>query len=73
LKDVPLLTPPIFLGHGMEDEKVPFELGKLAGGFLNELGLNVMRKEYPELAHWYSADMLRDIYGFMKRHMPTPL
>jgi len=62
------VTTPIYLGHGTEDEKVPFELGKLASQFLAELGLDVTWEEYPGLAHWYSADMLTDVYGFINSH-----
>jgi predicted esterase len=70
-KDGSPVTTPIFLGHGMEDEKVPFELGKLASQFLKELGLDVTWEEYPELAHWYSADMLTDVLGFIQSHTPS--
>lgn len=39
MKDGSSLTTPVFLGHGIQDEKVPFETGKLTVQFLIGLGL----------------------------------
>jgi predicted esterase len=51
----------VFLGHGIEDRKVPFELGMLAADFLRDVDVKVTYQEYTELGHWYSGEMLRDI------------
>lgn len=52
---------PIFLGHGVEDPKVPVEMGQNAAVFLKGLGMNVRWKSYQGLGHWYSKDMLIDV------------
>ncbi|KAF2801184.1 phospholipase/carboxylesterase family protein-like protein [Melanomma pulvis-pyrius CBS 109.77] len=57
---------PLFLGHGTEDPKVPYQLGKQSTEFLNNIGVDVTWKEYPGLGHWYSEDMLRDIVEWLK-------
>ncbi|KAF2471665.1 alpha/beta-hydrolase [Lindgomyces ingoldianus] len=57
---------PVFMGHGTEDEKVQCDLGKKATEFLKKVGVNVSWKQYSELGHWYSADMLRDLVEFVK-------
>lgn len=58
---------PVFMGHGREDEKVPNEINKLATEFLSSIGVEVERKEYQGLGHWYSESMLRDVIEFLKR------
>ena len=58
---------PIFLGHGTEDEKVDIKLGREAKNALDLLGTNIQMKEYEGLGHWYSEDMLRDIFKFIKK------
>ena len=62
----PMQSIPVFMGHGMEDEKVPCETGKLAAEFLSGIGVNVAWNEYEGLGHWYSEDMLRDVVTFLK-------
>ncbi|KAF2021471.1 phospholipase/carboxylesterase family protein-like protein [Aaosphaeria arxii CBS 175.79] len=57
---------PFFLGHGVEDEKVPFQLGRLAARCLQEMDLDVTFHEYKGLGHWYSEDMLKDIVSFIQ-------
>ncbi|KAF2262276.1 alpha/beta-hydrolase [Lojkania enalia] len=64
--EVPLRDIPVFLSHGMEDERVPFKLGKLVAGILKDVGVDVTWSEYEGLGHWYSADMLKDIVQFVK-------
>ncbi len=56
---------PIFLGHGVQDEKVSVDLGRQADDFLRSVGLSVQWHEYDALAHWYSGEMLRDIVNFI--------
>lgn len=60
---------PVFLGHGTEDEKVSIELGREAKTALNLMGMDVQMKEYEGLGHWYSENMLRDIFRFIKEKL----
>jgi len=57
---------PVFLGHGVEDEKVPIELGREAKTCLDLLGADVEMIEYDGLGHWYSKEMLGDIFDFLR-------
>jgi len=57
---------PLFLGHGVEDDRVSVCLGREAASFLKLLGVNVVMKEYDGLGHWYSGDMLNDLVGFVR-------
>ncbi|KAL8393720.1 hypothetical protein RB595_003456 [Gaeumannomyces hyphopodioides] len=56
---------PVFLGHGVEDDRVHVSLGRDAAGLLRNLGANAIYKEYKTLGHWYSGDMLGDIVDFV--------
>ena len=58
---------PIFLGHGVEDEKVPTELGREAASFLQSMDASLEWHEYEGLGHWYSSEMLKDLTGSLKR------
>jgi predicted esterase len=60
---------PVFLGHGTDDERVDIKLGWEAKNALGMMGIDVQMKEYEGLGHWYSEDMLRDIFKFMKEKM----
>ncbi|KAI1558482.1 esterase, partial [Pyrenophora tritici-repentis] len=57
---------PLFMGHGIDDEKVPCRIGKLAAEFLTTLDVSVTWKEYEGSGHWYSDDMLRDVVEFLE-------
>jgi predicted esterase len=59
---------PVFLGHGTEDRKVETDLGRLAAGCLEAMDVDVSWKEYADLGHWYSDDMLRDLIIFLRAH-----
>ena len=59
---------PLFLGHGTSDEKVPIGLGRLAARCLKSMNFDVHWEEYPDLGHWYSEAMLRDIIVFLQTH-----
>ena len=56
---------PIFLGHGVLDDRVSVILGRNASGTLDKLGSGVSWKEYEGLGHWYSEDMLGDMAIFL--------
>lgn len=62
---LPVQNIPIFLGHGARDEKVSIELGRRASECLGELGAGVCWKEYDDLGHWYSGDLLKDLVFFL--------
>ncbi len=58
---------PVFLGHGVEDDRVSVVLGRNAAACFGTLGVQTLCwKEYRDLAHWYSGDMLRDIVAFLR-------
>ncbi|KAF2132424.1 phospholipase/carboxylesterase family protein-like protein [Dothidotthia symphoricarpi CBS 119687] len=57
---------PLFMGHGLEDDKVPSGIGRLAAEFLSSIDVDVTWKEYEGLGHWYSEHMLRDVVRFLK-------
>lgn len=59
----------VFLGHGTEDDRVVIELGREAKNALELIGMDVQMKEYESLGHWYSEDMLRDIFRFIKEKL----
>lgn len=63
---LPIQKVPMFLGHGVQDEKVSVELGRRASECLYELGARVCRKEYDDLGHWYSSEMLNDVLQFLE-------
>lgn len=73
LQQLPELLPveriPIFLGHGGQDEKVSIELGRRASECLDKLGARVCWKEYEDLGHWYSDDMLNDLLHFLAENL----
>ena len=56
---------PIFLAHGARDEKVYIELGRQARDCLAVLGAKVEWREYGDLGHWYSGQMLGDLVEFL--------
>lgn len=56
-----------FLGHGVEDERVPLQLGQEASTCLNRFTREMVWKEYDDLGHWYSAEMLADLAEFLSR------
>ena len=57
---------PLFLGHGVDDEKVPFSQGKDTVDLMKCLGIDVTWKEYEGLAHWYSSAMLGHLVGWLR-------
>ena len=62
---------PIFLGHGTEDKSVDIKLGREAKMALELMGTDVQMNEYEGLGHWYSEDMLRNIFSFTKDKLKT--
>ncbi|KFY29712.1 hypothetical protein V494_08520 [Pseudogymnoascus sp. VKM F-4513 (FW-928)] len=59
---VPFQQIPIFLGHGVDDAKVRCELGRLASGFLKEVGIDARWNENEVLGfkpyNYYAATRL---------------
>jgi predicted esterase len=62
---------PIFLGHGDMDEKVSLDLGLQAKKCLAYVGANVQMETYAGLGHWFSEDMISDIFLYLHRKL-TP-
>ncbi|KAF2722378.1 alpha/beta-hydrolase [Polychaeton citri CBS 116435] len=62
-----LLSIPIFLGHGLLDDKVPITLHAEAATLLGRLGFSIEWKQYMNLGHWYSQSMLADIASFTRK------
>ena len=61
------LHTPIFLAHGIQDEKVPIELGRQARDCLRALGSQDMEWfEEERLGHWYSALILGRVVNFLE-------
>lgn len=60
---------PIFLGHGIEDDRVSIILGRKASQCLAELKGRVCWNEYRGLGHWYSGDMLRSLVDFIYKEI----
>lgn len=58
---------PVFLGHGMDDDKVSIELGREAQSCLELIGIDVQLVEYANCGHSCSSEMLRDIFIFLRR------
>ncbi|KAF3292873.1 hypothetical protein TWF132_005235 [Orbilia oligospora] len=61
---IEVLETPVFLSHGVLDEKVLFRLGEQARDVLKGLGCRITWKEYGDLGHWYKIpdeiDHIRD-------------
>ena len=57
---------PVFLGHGVDDEKVAIGLGREAASCLRSMGVNVRWAEYKGLEHWHSTEMIGNIAEFIK-------
>lgn len=62
-----LKNTPVFLGHGVDDEKVPRRLGAEAADILHAMEVEVTFRSYENLGHWYSSNMLSDIDVFIHR------
>lgn len=64
---------PIFLGHGVNDDRVPLGVAIEAAACLETLGVNIgdkkrnggVLRKYQDLGHWYSAKMLGDLVDFV--------
>ncbi len=63
---MPFQRIPLFLGHGIEDEKVSINLGREAASCLSAMAMDIHWKEYDGLGHWYSKDMLHDLVVFVR-------
>lgn len=57
---------PVFLGHGIHDEVVPFSRAKDAHDLLVRLNYNVEWHEYP-ITHTLSIEELNDISAWLRR------
>ena len=72
---------PIFLGHGIDDDRVPLKLAMEAADCLEGLGfghdgkkkVGDILRQYEDLGHWYSGKMLADVVDFVKGSMASSL
>ncbi|KAI9151934.1 Acyl-protein thioesterase 1 [Paramyrothecium foliicola] len=64
----PFRSTPVFLGHGQQDEEVDYRHTCEAVSLLAKLDIAVEFHLYPDLGHWYSAEMLSNIVTFLKKH-----
>ncbi|KAI9661254.1 MAG: hypothetical protein M1821_009581 [Bathelium mastoideum] len=64
---MPFQKTSIFLGHGMQDEKVPLERGHEARDCLAAFEVDLTWKAYERLGHWYSGELLADLTQFLKQ------
>ncbi|CAH0024507.1 unnamed protein product [Clonostachys rhizophaga] len=68
------LATPVFLGHGMVDEKIVPDLGENACDTLREIGFKVLWRTYQDLGHWYKIpEEIDDILAFMRTEMKWPV
>jgi dipeptidyl aminopeptidase/acylaminoacyl peptidase len=44
-------------------------MGKEARSCLDRIGIEVKMVEYPGLGHWYSPEMLSDIFAFLRTNL----
>ncbi|KAM5350520.1 hypothetical protein ACJ41O_007025 [Fusarium nematophilum] len=65
--ELSFLPTPVFMGHGLKDEDVEYRHGVRASELLERMGVEVEFNTYPDLAHWYSPEMLGDIVKFLDR------
>ncbi|KAL1893329.1 hypothetical protein Sste5346_006506 [Sporothrix stenoceras] len=57
---------PVFLAHGTEDGKLPFEMGESARDTMEKLGFEVEWHGYEGLGHWYSIpEEIDDVVRFL--------
>lgn len=68
------LATPVFLGHGMADEKIVPDLGENACSTLREVGFKVSWRTYQGQGHWYKTpEEIDDILAFMSTEMKWPV
>ncbi|KAJ7143315.1 Alpha/Beta hydrolase protein [Mycena crocata] len=68
--ELPVFTQtPIFLGHGIHDQKVPLKLGEMARDVMQRLGCKVQWKDYDE-GHWYKVpDEIDDLVAWLNQRI----
>jgi phospholipase/carboxylesterase len=60
------LTTPVFLGHGIEDNVVPYFLAKQTADTLTALGFNIHFQSYP-MGHSVCPDEIEDISDWINK------
>jgi hypothetical protein len=61
------VTSPLFLGHGVMDNRVSTDLGRARSTRLMRLGVDVSWDEYEGRGHWYLGPGLWDLVGLLRR------
>lgn len=69
---------PVFLGHGMADQVVPFVVGTIktaefwkdVAGIEDDTEGRLCLKVYPDLAHWIGVTEWKDVGSWLGRIIP---
>lgn len=61
---------PVFMGHGVMDNIVPFSFGQMSAGLLKNAGIDLEFSSYPDLSHSSSAAELNDVAKFAAKVLP---
>ncbi|OGE48607.1 hypothetical protein PENARI_c027G11889 [Penicillium arizonense] len=63
---------PFFLGHGLDDDIVPFQFGKKSAEILKEIGVeDVSFNPYGGLGHSADPSEIDDLEKFLEKHIPA--
>lgn len=75
MTDRQVRRPPVFIGHGIEDETVPINRGRTTRDILARLGAGYFYREYPA-GHDITPAMLADVSAWLTdqldRNLPGP-
>ncbi|KAH8431555.1 palmitoyl-(protein) hydrolase [Aspergillus melleus] len=70
-EDWPNKKTPFFMGHGLDDEVVKYEFGKMSSKALTDMGLeDVSFNSYPDLGHSADPVEIEDLEKFLKKTIP---
>lgn len=62
---------PVFVGHGTNDQLVPFKLGVESTSALQSLGFDIIFKTYKGLEHCTSSAEMGDLCAFLKERLQS--
>jgi len=61
---------PLFMGHGGEDQAVPYHVGLASCRALQDSGFNVRFSTYRYLSHAFAGDEFEELEGFLMHELP---
>jgi phospholipase/carboxylesterase len=61
---------PLFMGHGGEDQAVPYHVGLASCRALQDSGFNVHFSTYRYLSHAFAGDEFDELEGFLMHELP---